>query len=61
MVSNASMRSVKKYVGSTELNLGEYLYHKGQQMKSNKQQNAEEYVMREIEKEKLYPFKPEIN
>lgn len=28
---------------------------------SNKQQNAEEYILMQLEKEREYTFKPEIN
>lgn len=30
-------------------------------MKSNKQQNAEEYILMQLEKERAFTFKPEIN
>ena len=42
---NSTCRSTKRIIGDTVVNLGDYLYYKGEELKENKKKNIEEKSM----------------
>ncbi|KAL4450907.1 hypothetical protein ABPG74_011749 [Tetrahymena malaccensis] len=58
---NSTYRSTKRVIGNNEVEIGVYLYLKGEELKRNKNKNKEDYQQKMEEQLKELSFKPELN